>query len=498
MNSSTGASGYRREAPSADVDSEAAARIHPSRDVAVQIVGRFANLVLAVFVTILVVRSLGDESFGEWSSLLAVITIAGALCDLGFTQVTVRRAAADRSGEPAWIGALVQLRFILSVAAFVASCVTVIAISRGDEMRLAGLVLSATLLMSALGGFRAILQLRVRNDLFVAVLIVNSLLWGAAAVVVFSSGGGLVELAVGFFVALAIANALLVVLALRHGTAHLTNVRDRWPEMLRVGIPVAIGSVLILSYGRIDQILVLELAGAQDAGLYGAVYRILDQAQFVPASVATTVMPILAASYLTDPGRFRFVLQNAVDLLIACSLGALVFALAYGESFVVLLFGGDFEPAGEVLPVLVAALVPVSLGYLLGILVIITERQRVFVLVASAGLVFNVVANLVLIPRWGFVAAAWVTLVTEVLVLILAWLAVRSRLSTRVERRRIVRIVCAAGATMGVLLILRALGVAVGAAMATTAIAYPAALLAFGATSITEVKRLLRASRIVR
>ena len=474
MNSSASTSDENLEAAPAASPSGAEDPVHAARDVAVQIVGRFANLVLAVFVTILVVRSLGDERFGEWSSLLAVIALAGAVCDLGFTQVAVRRAAADRSGESVWIGALVQLRFLLSVAAFVLSCATVIAISTGDEMLVAGLVLSATLLMAGLGGFRAILQLRVRNDLFVAVLIANTLLWGAAAIVVFSTGGGLVELALGFFAALGVANALLVVLALRHGTARFRGVRDRWPELLRVGIPVAIGSVLILSYGRIDQILVLELAGAREAGLYGAVYRILDQAQFVPASIATTVMPILAASYRSDHTRFRFVLQNAVDLSIAFSLGALVFALAYGESFITLLFGDDFESAGEIVPVLVAALIPVSLGYLLGLLVIITERQSLFLLVASAGLVFNVVANLVLIPRFGFAAAAWVTLATEVLVLLLAWLVVRPRLTTGLELHRIVRIVYAAATTLGVLLSTRALGVAVGVAIAMTAIAYPA------------------------
>lgn len=489
MSSSVGAQGEREAPPTAG------APIRPARDVTLQIVGRFANLVLAVFITIFVVRSLGDERFGAWASLLAVIALTQALTDLGFRQVTVRRAAADPPSESAWIGALVQVRFLLSILAFAISTLVVVGIATGREMRAAGIILSATLLLSALSALDAIFQLRVRNDLSIALVTVNSVLWGAAAVAVFALDGGLVALAVGFLLALAVTNVLLVVLALRQGRVQLRNVGNRRPEILRLGIPVAVGSMLVLSYGRIDQILVLEFAGADEAGLYGAVYRMLDQAQFVPASVATTILPLLAVSYRRDQIRFRNVLQNAVDVLIAFSVGAFVFALAYAESFVVLLFGDQFQPAGDILPVLIASLVPISLGYLLGVLVIVTGRQRAFVVVASAGLAFNLIANLLLIPRWGFVAAAWVTLVTELLVLILAWLAVRSSLTTPVTMRRIARIASAGVATLAMLIGLRLLSVPVGLAIVLTAIGYPAALLFFKASSVNELRELFRAGK---
>ena len=233
------------------------APVRPARDVAIQVVGRFVNLVIGLFVTILVVRSLGDERFGEWSSLLALIALTLALCDLGFRQVAVRRAAAEPATAPAWMGALVQLRFIMSIVAFAISASAVLFIATDDEMQAAGLVMSATLLLAALGGLRAILQLRVRNDLDIAVITLNSVLWGVAVVGVFAFDGGLVELALGFLLALVASDVLLVILALRHGRVQLRRVGDRWPEMLRVGIPIAIGSALVLSYGRIDQILVL-------------------------------------------------------------------------------------------------------------------------------------------------------------------------------------------------------------------------------------------------
>ena len=463
-----------------------------TRDVTVQIAGRFANLVLGVFVTIVVVRSLGDVGFGEWSSLLAVIALAQALSDLGFTQVTVRRAAEDPRGEPEWLGALVQLKLALSIIAFGVSGAVVIAISTSTEMRTAGLIVSLTLLLAAPSALRAIFQLRIRNDLVILVITVNSLLWALAAVAVLAWGESLVALALGFAAALAVATALQVVLALRLGTVRLRGVRHRWPEMLRVGIPVAIGSALILSYGRIDQILVLELAGAEDAGLYGAVYRIFDQSQFVAISVATTIFPLLAASYATDPGRFRNLLQTAAEVMLAPMIGGFVLVLVYAEDLVTVLFGSEFAPAADALIVLTATLIPVSLGYLVGMVVILTETQRAFMAVAAAGLVFNVAANIAVIPIWGFVAAAWVTLLTELLVLGLASAFVRRRLPATLTLGRVPRIAGAALVVLILLMVLRALSAPVSLAILVVAISYPAALLAVRAVSIAELASLRR------
>jgi O-antigen/teichoic acid export membrane protein len=456
------------------------------------VVGRFVNLVLGVFVTILVVRSLGDERFGEWSSLLALIALTLAICDLGLRQVAVRRAAADPPTEPAWIGALVQLRFLLSLVAFALSVVVVLVIATDAEMRDAGLVLSATLLLAALGGLRAILQLRVRNDLDIAVITLNSVVWGAAVVVVFTTDGGLVELALGFLLALVASDVLLVIVALRHGRVQLRRVGDRWPEMLRTGIPIAIGSALVLSYGRIDQILVLELAGASDAGLYGAAYRIFDQSQFVAVSVTTTMFPLLAASYAADVARYRLLLQTSTEVLLAAVLGGLAFVAASGEELVVLLFGSEFGPTSDALTLLIAALVPVSFGYLLGMLVILTGSQSRFVIVASLGLLLNVTLNLVLLPSYGFIAAAWATLATEVLVAGMTWFLVRGKSPAMPTWGRIPRIAAAAVGGFGLVALLEAFDVQVVASLVIFGVYYAVALQQLGAI---DSLRLLRASR---
>ena len=71
--------------------------------------------------------------------------------------------------------------------------------------------------------------------------------------------------------------------------------------LLRQGLPVGIGGLLTLGYGYVDQVIVYEIAGVRDAGLYGAVYRIYERIQFLPAAIMTCSPLFVGARDRTPP-----------------------------------------------------------------------------------------------------------------------------------------------------------------------------------------------------
>ena len=254
-------------------------------------------------------------------------------------------------------------------------------------------------------------------------------------------------MAAAFLGVATITNTAYVVLALRASPVHFSNSRPLWPDLLRQGLPVGIGGLLTLGYGYVDQVIVFELAGPRDAGLYGAVYRIYERIQFLPAAIMTTLFPLFVAARDTDPDRVRRLFQTAIDYLLLTSLPALAITLAGPEPITDLLFGSDFEDAAPALPLLMATFVVVSLGYLTGYLIVAYGLQRQFVLIAIGALVFNVATNLALVPSYGFMAAAWLTLATEILVMSLSMWIVSSAMGLAPTGAHLGRIVVAAAAT---------------------------------------------------
>ncbi|MHB8059827.1 MAG: flippase [Gaiellaceae bacterium] len=468
-----------------------------SWDIAVQVAGRFANLALGVVVTALLARTLGDGGFGVWSTLLAITSLVAIVGNPGLEQVAVRCAAAEPEQEPQWLGALLVLRQLLSVLAMALCIATVALITPNREALIAGVVMMLSLLVATASSLRVVFQLRVRNSYAIAAMTIQSILWAAVVVWAYLTSAGIVALAIGFTVVTSIASLLQGALALRLTRVRFDGIRRHSAELIKVGVPVAFGSMLVVGYGQIDQVLVFRIAGSQEAGYYAAAYRLFSQSSFVPVSVSTTVFALLAASFVDDSEKFRALLQTSLELLLAVAIGALALTAVYSSEIISLLFGRGFDRAAAALPVLMGAFVLVSIGYLQDLLVIISRRQNRFVIAAALALVLNVGLNIALIPRYGFMAAAWITLVTEVFVVSARWLVVRSKLPARPVLGRIPRLVLAGAVLLGILVGAKKLSLPLLPALVACLVVYPALLIAVRAVRPSDIRLVLARGRDV-
>ena len=461
-------------------------------DIGIQVVARAGNLLLGVVVTLILVRALGVRGFGQWSTLLAIAQIATSFGDLGLTQVAVSRAASNPEAEAQWLGALLGLRLLLSVPICVAQLVAVLAVAPNGQVALAGVLIASTSIAGAASSLSAAFQLRVRNDLSMLVLTTQSALWTTGTAVVATFTSDIRAFAVVFLVSNLVSTALTVVLVLRRNSVSLAAGRVLWGPMLRVGAVLGAAGILVTAYVRLDQILVFVFAGSRQAGLYAAAYRILDQAQFVPGSVMATLFPLIASAYPADLPRVRRLLQISAEYLSIGSLGALAFTVVGAKPIIIVLFGPSFAPAASALPVLMGAFVSISFGYLAGNMVVILGLQRRYFAYATLGLVVNVLLNVALIPPYGFQAAAWVTLVTEVTVMSLSMRRVLMGIGMTPKWGRLGRIALAAAAMAVAVAAARGAGLPLGALVGLAIVLYAGLLFAFGALTRTELAGMLR------
>lgn len=463
------------------------------RDIIVQVVGRLANGLLGVVVLVVVARLLGAEDFGRWTTLLAIALLAIPLTELGITQVAVLRAAEDPEEEPQWLGALLAVRCLLALVAAAACVAAVLLLSDDGRMTAAGVLISGAVLLSGFGSLTAVFQLRTRNDLTVLGITVNSVVWTAAVVTLGVVGGGLVALAACFLAAAAVMTGVQTVLALRRSRISFAGWRERGREIMRVGLPLSIGTVLVLAYGRADQIMVYSLAGERDAGLYGAAYRILDQATVIPLSVTTTLYPLLLrARAAADPERVQYMLQRALEVLLAVGFGALAFAIPCGGDALVLLFGEEFRAAGPTLAILMGVFLLICMNYLNGSVVLMLGLQKRVLAFAAAGLVCNLALNATLIPRYGYVAAAWATVATELVVVVLTGRATIAAMRWRPDLDVILRGVLAATVCCLALANLKLSDVPIGVMLALTPLLYGGLLVLLKGVRVAETIALVR------
>jgi O-antigen/teichoic acid export membrane protein len=474
-------------------DPHSARRHHAGRDVAIQIAVRVLNLALGVVVTALVARALGDAGFGQWSTILVVVQLIAYFTSFGVEGVVIREATADPGSENEWLGALLVLRTLLALPAIAVGLVVILLLQESTAMLVAGVVLLAQTPFNVGASLRITHQLRVSNWVPMAILTLNSVLWTAAVIVIASLGGGLVPLAVAMTATGALTAILQAIAAVKISRPNLRPSRRATMKLARVGLPVGLSGLLTLAYARIDQLLVFAIAGSTAAGLYGAEYRIVEQAHLVPVSVMTTLMPILAAAWKANRERALRLSWLAAEYLTIASLGGLAVSLVVARPVTVLLYGADFADAAPALPVLAGAFVFICFGYLTGNLVLIAGLQRRLVAIGLIGLVVNVAGNVLLIPVWGFMGAAWMTLATEAAVVIVTAAMLHRRLGLVLPPLgRMARVVLAAAVLAGLLELVNGLDSSLAVLLVLAALAYPALLLGLRALDLGEVRALLR------
>ncbi len=462
-------------------------------DVVVQLGGQVVNIALGIVTTVIIVRALGATRYGEWATVLAAIELIAAVGNFGLETVAVRLAAQEPEREGAWVGAATGLRLAIALPMLAAFVLALVVMASDHEMLVAGLVLSVLFLTAALSTLRIVFRLHVRNHVTVAFTTVNSVLWAGSVIAIAALDGGMVAFALAFVAITILVQGALAVLALRTIHVRWRGSRQLWRRIFGIGISVGIAGTLTFAYGRIDQILVYELAeSATDVGVYAAMYKILDNAGFLPMAVMITLFPIMAGLFPSDPPRLRRMMQIAIDYLTIVALGGLALTIVAAEPIVELLYGPDYVSGATVLTILVAAFIPICIGNVAGNMVVAMDLQRRYIWFAALGLLLNVPLNLVLIPEYGIEAAAWVTLLTEVVVVGLSLAMVLRKIELRLSLRSIgLALVAATIAALAIWGLRQAGAGAIVLVLAMTAL-YPLLLVALGALDLNELRRLLR------
>jgi len=118
--------------------------------------------------------------------------------------------------------------------------------------------------------------------------------------------------------------------------------------------------------------------------------------------------------------------------------------------------------------------------------------QGQFIRYAVVALVINVGLNLIFVPKYGYIAAAWITLITEVFVQAFVLREVFKEIGLHPKWLRFAR-VALASAAMGLFTwAAKQAGVPLAGLVVVAAITYPLALIVLRAVSVSELRALVR------
>ncbi|MFO7985634.1 MAG: oligosaccharide flippase family protein [Desulfatiglandaceae bacterium] len=166
-------------------------------------------------------------------------------------------------------------------------------------------------------------------------------------------------------------------------------------------------------YYRSDIILLEHLStGSAVVGQYAAAYRFLDGIILFAAPLGLIWFRKLRLVY-EDRVHFRSQLKGMILImgLVACTL--ILTGVFFNHQIVSLTFGQGYHDAAMLLPWLFSALIFVLPNGVLTHSAIAQNMERLYAIAAGGGAGLNIGLNLILIPGYGALGAAWATIATE-------------------------------------------------------------------------------------
>jgi O-antigen/teichoic acid export membrane protein len=400
-----------------------------------QVVARAVSVLASLAVIPVLTRYLGPALFGDYALVITLNAFLLSVTDLGIQTVATR----DASQAPEKMGLLATQAVILRTCGTIVLAgisVTILTLTGYPQpVKLGFAIMAITVLVNALQtGFAVILQSTLRLYLIafsevIGRLISTGLTFGIVVIALRLELNHAIALqdifwalVVGSLISLTV-SALVVRqrAVLRSGFR-----RELAGRMLRDALPLGAVTVASLVLYRADTVLLSVLRNAHDVGIYNLSYRFLDLLLAVPGLFMASVFPVLSA-HARDPASFRRIWQKALDALALAGV-PLAFGTFLTAPHLIHLLGGD-QFAASVLPLEILSFV-VLLSYLdfaFPHALIIANRQRLILVILVIGLALNIGLNLVFIPRGSYIAAATVSVVSELVNVLLAYaLAVRT------------------------------------------------------------------------
>lgn len=374
--------------------------------------------VIGLFYTIFLARNLGVSDFGLYTVALAYFYLISSIVDFGFNRFLIREIAQNRSKITELFSNISLLRLTFSSLIFACFAITLYFFDP-DKLRVyLSLLVVLAILPQSLGQTIEGVFIALRKLQFSAiVLLVTSIITAISGIVLVTSGfgpsGAAIALSLGQFV-----YALFLLYLLRKQNIKILSevTIPIFKKVIYGSLPYGVLIVLGLIYFRIDVLLLSYLKGGFDTGIYGVAYRFLEAALIIPIALSTALFPVF--SKVTAEKTYKLY-KRSVLILVILSFFVLAMYYVLLPSFIKI-FLPNYSFSIDVIKILALSIPFFFISSLQASFLMSQEKLlNQLIKISIFMIVLIVILNLFLIPKYSFIGAAWVTVISEFILVLM-------------------------------------------------------------------------------
>lgn len=373
------------------------------------------RLIAGLLVGIWVARYLGPGQFGIFSYASAFVAIFGSIAKLGLDGIVVRDLVHQPGRRDVYLGTAFWLKLVGAVIVLGLIAAVIFFTSNDKTTNLYIFIIASGIVFQSFEVIDFYFQSKVLSKFVSRCKIAQLLLSSFLKIYFVLTGASLFWFVVVSFID-QVMLAMTLYIAYRY--QKLESFYRRFDlkiakKLLHDSWPLIFSSLVVAVYMRIDQVMIKEMLGAREVGLYSTAVRLSEVWYFFPMIISSSLFPAIVNAKKLSEELYYNRLQRLFTLMVWLAIAIAVPMTFLSNWLITQLYGEAYEQAGHVLAIHIWTGIFVFLGVASGSWFTSENLQRFAFYRTFAGAILNVGLNFILIPAYGITGAAVATLLAQ-------------------------------------------------------------------------------------
>lgn len=361
-------------------------------------------------------RYLGTEGYGIINFALALSGIFCVFADLGLTTYTAREVSKNKSLLSDYLSNIAVLKIPLVVFAclFIISLVSIYGYAEKTSIVIYFITLSFVV-SSFIGLFNAIFQAFEDMEYISIGNIINSILMLLGALYIIRFNLGITSFAILYLLSnfVVLAYSLVIYIKKYYTKFNFNFSREFCKNCIKEAWPMGAMALCIIIYFRISTVILSFVKGDSAVGLFSAAYTLSELSTMIPTILISSIFPIISIYYVSSKSSFLYMFQRSVKYLFYMALPMAFIITIWADPIINLVYGNSFSGSVIALQILIWSAAIMYVTMVLGTIFVTANLQMINMKLTIIAALINIILNLIFIPYFGYVGAAFVTIVTE-------------------------------------------------------------------------------------
>ncbi|MBZ2167134.1 flippase [Methanobacterium spitsbergense] len=398
-----------------------------TKNVGVLFISQLMSYVLGFFTLVYTARYLGVEGFGTLSLALAFTGIFSVCMDLGLSTLTIREVARNKSLAKKFVANITFIKIILAIfTLFVIFIVVQILGYNPQTMQVIYVIALYTVFTTFSQLFYAVFQANEKMEYQSVGVILSSVLLLAGVFLAIYLKFNIIQFSLIYlFSGASILCYALLAYSRNYSLPNPTLNIVYWKDLIKESWPFAITTISINIYIWIDTILLSIIIGTAAVGVYNASYKLVLILIVIPVVFNNAVYPLMSQYYISSRQSLNLMFEKLFKIMILIALPLGVGTVLIAKKVIMLIYGAQFLGAVIAMQILIWSIVLIFTRSPFERLLESSNRQLTVTKIFAIGVIFNVIMNIIVIPKYSYVGASIITVLTDTIVLALLIVATK-------------------------------------------------------------------------